>query len=97
VKLRILELYSNMADEVTAAAKDPAARILQQLFKDVEREVLEAFKEHENPLEAVAEAIVTTQESYLKRIDAQKRRRILEQMEEMFTAMPHEGGTAVPA
>ena len=39
VKRRILELYINMADEVTDAAQEPAARILQKLFKDVETEI----------------------------------------------------------
>ena len=94
VKQRILELYSGMADQVTEAAKDPATRILQKLFKDVEKEVLEALKEHENPLGAVAEAIAATQESHLKR-DGQKRRRTLEQLEEIFTAMPQERASAL--
>ncbi len=91
VKRRILELYSSMlADEVTEAAREPATRILQKLFKDVEGEILDAFKEHDNPLEAVGEAIVSTQESYLKRSDAQKRRRILEDLEKVFAGMPQE-------
>jgi predicted GTPase len=89
VKDRICELFGSMADEVTVAAKDPAVRILQKLFKDVEKEILNAFKEHDNPLEAVAEAIVATQESYLKRSDAQ-RRRTLEQVEEILAGAPQE-------
>jgi vacuolar-type H+-ATPase subunit H len=95
VKARILELYGSLADEVASAAKEPAARILQKLFKEVEKEVLEAFKEHENPLEAVAEAIVATQESNLKRSDAQ-RRRILAQVEEILTAVLPENGKSCP-
>ena len=90
VKHRILELYGSMADQVTEAAEEPATRILQKLFKDVEKEILDAFKEHENPLDAVGEAIVASQESYLKRSDGQKRRRTLEQLEQVFAAMPQE-------
>lgn len=89
VKNRILELYANLADEVSAAAKDPATKILQQLFKDVEKEILDAFKEHENPLQAVAEAIVASQESYLKRSDAQKRRRVLDELSAVLQTMPN--------
>jgi hypothetical protein len=90
VKRRILELYSGLADEITEAAKEPAARILQKLFKDVEKEILDAFKEHENPLDAVGESIVASQGSYLKRSDAQKRIRTLEQLEQVCAAMPQE-------
>jgi hypothetical protein len=88
VKVRILGLYSNMADEITEAAKVPAARILQKLFRDVEREILDAFKEHENPLDAIGEAIISSQGSYLKRSDAQKRSRTLEQLEQIHAALP---------
>lgn len=90
VKRRILELYINMADEVTDAAQEPAARILQKLFKEVETEILEAFKEHENPLDALAESIVASQESYVKHSDAQKRNRILGELDEIFNGLPNE-------
>jgi hypothetical protein len=88
VKQRILELYRKMADEVSETAQEPATRILQQLFKEVEKEILDAFKEHDNPLEAVAEAIVASQESYIKRSDAQKRRRVLEDLAAVLDSMP---------
>jgi hypothetical protein len=85
VKNRINELYRSMASEVTEAAKEPATRILQRLFRDVEKEILAAFKEHENPLDAVGEAIVAS-----KRNDAEMRRRTLEQLDHVFAAMPQE-------
>jgi hypothetical protein len=88
VKMRILELYSKLAEEVTEAANEPATQILQQLFKEVEKEILDAFKEHEDPLEAVAEAIVSSQESYIKRSDAQKRCRVLEDLSSVLDATP---------
>jgi hypothetical protein len=88
VKHRILELYGGMAEEVSEAAKDPASSILQKLFKDVEREILDAFKEHENPLDELAEAIVSSQETYLKRSDAQKRGKTLASLDDIWKAMP---------
>jgi vacuolar-type H+-ATPase subunit H len=88
VKRRILDLYDKLSDEVSEAAQEPATRILQQLFKEVEKEILDAFKEHENPLEVVAEAIVSSQESYIKRSDAQKRRRVLEDLAAVLGSMP---------
>jgi hypothetical protein len=95
VKQRILELYGGLAEAVTEAAKDPATHILKKLFKDVEKEILDAFKDHEDPVEAVAEAIVASQESYLKRSDAQKRRRILDDLGQIFAALPEK--TAIAA
>jgi GTP-binding protein EngB required for normal cell division len=88
VKQRILEAYGEMADKVTESAKEPATRILQKLFRDVEKETLDAFSEHEDPLAAVAESIVASRESYLKRSDAQKRRRILEQLNQVLAKTP---------
>ena len=88
VKQRILELYGNMAEEVSEAAKEPAASILQKLFKDVEREILDAFKEHENPLDELAEAIVASQETYIKRSDAQRRGKTLANLEEIWKTVP---------
>jgi GTP-binding protein EngB required for normal cell division len=88
VKARILELYSDLADEVTAAAEVPAKRILLRLFKEVEKEILDALAERQNPLESIFEAIVVSQQKYLERSDAQKRRRVLAELHEVLTGMP---------
>jgi hypothetical protein len=88
VKGRILAAYSEMANKVTESAKDPATQILQKLFKDVEKEILDAFSEHEDPLAAVAESIVASREFYLKRSDAQKRRKILAQVDQVLAKTP---------
>ncbi|MFN7922967.1 MAG: dynamin family protein [Bryobacteraceae bacterium] len=88
VKARILDLYARMADEVTDVAKDPAKRILQKLFREVEKEILDAFRDHQDPVEALANAIVTSQESHLKRSDAQKRRKVLEEVENALSRAP---------
>ena len=52
------------------------------------KEILDAFKEHENPLDELAEAIVSSQETYLKRSDAQKRGKTLASLDDIWKAMP---------
>jgi hypothetical protein len=88
VKNRILELYADLSEKVTEAAEDPAKRILLKLFKGVENEIWEAFGDHQNPLDSVAEAIVSSQKQYLERSDAQKRKRVLEGLRVVVESMP---------
>lgn len=90
VRLRILELYESLADKVTEAAEAPAKQILLKLFKGVEREILNTFADHQNPLDSVTEAIVSSQKQYLERSDAQKRKRVLEGLREVVESMPSE-------
>jgi GTP-binding protein EngB required for normal cell division len=88
VRNRILELYESLPDKVTEAAEEPARRILLKLFKGVEKEILNAFNDHQNPLESLAEAIVNSQQEYLKRSDAQMKKRVLEELREVEQSMP---------
>jgi GTP-binding protein EngB required for normal cell division len=88
VRNRILELYASLPDKVTEAAEEPAKRILLKLFKGVEKEILDAFADHQDPLKSVAEAIVSSQEKYLKRSDAQMKKRVLEELREVEESMP---------
>jgi GTP-binding protein EngB required for normal cell division len=88
VKMRILNLYSELSDTVTEAGEEPATRILQGLFKEVEQEILGAFSDHQNPLESISEAIVTSQQKYIERSDAQKRRKVLEELKSVRQAVP---------
>lgn len=88
VKARILELFSELAGEVTETAVKPASTILTRLFGDVEREISAAFESHQDPLTAAAEAIVSSQEDYLRRSDAQKRRKVLEEVRSVLAACP---------
>lgn len=77
VKDRILRLYAELAAEVTQAAAKPAAQILKRLFTEVEQEITGTMEQHQDPLTAAMEAIVSSQENYLKRSDAQRRKGIL--------------------
>jgi hypothetical protein len=91
VKMRILSLYEQLADKVTDAAEEPATRILSKCFKEVEKEILGAFAEHQDPLDSMVEAIVNSQQKYLERSDTQKRRRVLEELEDVLQSRPADG------
>lgn len=93
VKNRILELYTDLSTEVAEAARGPSASILKRLFREVEKEILDAFQEHNDPLQEIEEAIVRSQESYLKRSDGQKRKRILGELEPVLASIPAPAGS----
>lgn len=88
VRNRILSLYSELPTEVADAATKPAANILTRLFREVEKEISAAFKDHQDPLESAADAIVSSQEDYLKRSDAQKRKGVLRDLDLVLAESP---------
>jgi hypothetical protein len=88
VKNRILMVYDKLADEVVDAAEKPAIRILTELFQEVETEILDAFSGHQNPLDAISEAIVDSQQKYLDRSDKQKRARVLNEIHDVLSSLP---------
>lgn len=88
VRRRIIEMYESLSERVTEAAEEPAKKILLRLFKGVEKEILDAFADHQNPLDSLAEAIVSSQKQYLERSDAQKRKRVLEGLRTVMESMP---------
>ena len=88
VKRRILGLYSELADTVTDAAEEPATKILLKLFKEVEKEILDAFANREDPLASVFNAIVTSQHTYLQRSDKQKKKRVLDELDVVLRNLP---------
>lgn len=71
VKSRILELFGQLAEEVVAAAADPAATLLVEKFKEVDKEILAAFGGHSEPLDEAAGALIQRQEKSVQREDAQ--------------------------
>ena len=77
VKNRILELFGQLAEKIPEIVGTPASTILTHLFRDVEKEISAAFENHQDPLTAAGDSIVSSQEDYLKRSDAQKRKSVL--------------------
>jgi hypothetical protein len=88
VKDRILGVYAELAIKVTDAAEKPAIRILTGLFKEVEAEILDTLEAHRDPLESIKEAIVASQQSYLERSDARKRKGVLQEAGSVLAELP---------
>lgn len=70
VRNRILELFEQLADEVVEAASDPAVRLLIERFKEVDKEILAAFRDHSEPLREAADALVQRREKGLQEVTA---------------------------
>lgn len=88
VKYRILTLYGELASDVAESATKPAANILTKLFREVEKEISAAFADHQDPLTSAADAIVSSQETYMKRSDAQKRKAVLSDIDGVIAVSP---------
>ena len=88
VHRRITHLFKNLANVAIDAAKKPATRVLLQNYQSVYDEILEAWKNHNDPLETVANALVASHKDSVKRSDAQKRKVVLESINDLITSMP---------
>ncbi|MCC7334627.1 MAG: dynamin family protein [Pirellulaceae bacterium] len=94
VRNRILDLFDDLADEAIEAAKTPAQNVLLSNYRLVESEILEAWKNHNDPLLAAAEAIVSSHEDSVKRSDAQKRKKVLDEIDDIIQCAPAVESTA---
>lgn len=88
VKSRILELFGELADEAVEAAMAPAQKVLLDNYQIVEQEILEAWKEHQDPLASASNAIVSSHEDSVRRSDAQKRRAVIESVDLILADKP---------
>jgi GTP-binding protein EngB required for normal cell division len=88
VRLRILELFSDLAQVATTAARDPAIRILQENATRVRTEVQHELKKGGDPLQDTADLIVESHEARVRRSDAQKRRIILSEVGSVIESFP---------
>ena len=88
VKMRILELFADLAQVATTAAKDPAIRILQENANRVRIEVQQELKKGGDPLQDTADLIFESQEARVRRSDTQKRRIILAEVDEVIKGFP---------
>ena len=85
---RILELFHTLAGEVVEAAAAPAIDLLTGRFKTVEGEIIKVLRADENPITSAAETIVESHEMTTRRSDAQRRRGVLRQIEEIEATSP---------
>lgn len=88
VKYRILELFAQLAAKATNAAQTPAVEILQINYTAVREEIQAAFAQGGDPIQGTADLIVEAHGERVKRSDAQKRGRILAEVEEVLAACP---------
>lgn len=88
VMQRILELFAELADDVVAAAAEPAFELLTARFADVEREIAKVLRADQDPIENAAEAIVQSHEVFVQRSDAQRRKGVLKQLSEVEAVSP---------
>lgn len=89
VKLRILELFSDLAKVATSAAKEPAIRILQENATRVRIEVQQELKKGGDPLQDTSDLIVESHEARVRRSDAQKRRTVLMEVGAVIDGFPN--------
>lgn len=96
VKSRIIYLFQTLAKDATVAAEKPAQSILTSNFGEVRKEIQATFEQWGSPLRDTAELIVESHETRTKRSDAQKRRAILEQLDQVEGGRPF-AAMAIPA
>jgi GTP-binding protein EngB required for normal cell division len=90
VKMRILELYEQLSEKVTDVAEEPATKILLRLFKSVEKEILDAFAENQDPLSAICEAILSPEAGSLED-DSEARNAVLAELKLALIDAPELG------
>jgi GTP-binding protein EngB required for normal cell division len=88
VKYRILQLFSDLSRQATQAAEKPAIDVLKKNFTIVREEIRIAFEEWGDPVSDTANLIVTRHEDRLKRSDAQRRGKVLAQVEALLEKNP---------
>lgn len=90
VKWRIIVLFNDLAKQATFSAQKPATDILRLNFAQVRAEIHTAFEQWGDPIQGTADLIVERHEERIKRSDAQKRNRILAELDEVFGKCPVE-------
>ena len=77
----MLELFKELAEDVVAAATEPATKLLVNNFLSVEEEIRSVLKQYDDPLLSAANEIVASHENRVRRSDAQKRKAVIEDIE----------------
>ena len=88
VKHRIIDLFQELAKDATTSAKEPAKRILKEKAQFVRQEIQREFEKGGDPLQDTADLIVQRHEERMRRSDAQKRKTVLEQVNQTLAARP---------
>lgn len=88
VKHRIIDLFAGLARTATESAKGPAIKILQQNAARVRADIQAELKKGGNPIQDTADLIVEKHEDRIRRSDAQRRRGVLREVQEVVSRYP---------
>lgn len=89
VKIRILEMFDELAIDAVDAAAPHAEAILLDCYRAMENEMRRAFFEaHADPLQDAADAIIESRENRQRRSDATERVAVLSQIELALRSSP---------
>jgi hypothetical protein len=91
VKQRILALFNELSGKSIELAKELAIELLTARFREVEKQIIEVFAEHQeynDPITAASNAIVTSHEENLRRSDNKKRKTVLGALETVISKCP---------
>jgi len=88
VRKRVLDMLEKAASKVTNAAGKAALEVLRSCFAHVEKEILDIFANHKNPLTTAAEALLCSQQNELGKQDAVMREQRLQRIRELLAASP---------
>lgn len=80
-KRRILDLFDDLAVSVRDSAKPIAVRTLKNGYTKVRKEIDAALRSTDDPITRAAAAIVESQESFTRRQDSQRKKRIVASLE----------------
>ena len=88
-KRRIIEMFhAELAAGISDDARPVAKGVLLRNYQDVAQDIDKRFAEYRNPLESARDSIVLSHEDSLRRSDAQRRKRVLADVDAILDAMP---------
>lgn len=88
VKNRILDLFRELAQNATEAAQRSAQQMLRNNFATVRSEIFSVFQELGDPLQNTASVIVASHEQRIQRSNVQRRRRVLDALDDVMQGCP---------
>lgn len=88
VKYRIIELFNSLARTATESAKGPAIKILTENAARVRADIQAELRTGGNPIQDTGDLIVEKHEDRIRRSDAQRRRGVLREVQEVISNYP---------
>jgi hypothetical protein len=89
VKRRILELFhQDLAAGVAEVAQPVALKVLKGNYNEVQTEIDDTFGAYKNPLDRARDALVSSHEDSVRRSDARRRGRVLDEVQAILADFP---------